>query len=338
MLPFVKKRGFMLAVVAWLILVQISVALILTYHQKIVEVLQLDSILAGLVLPFTAAVYSSGGFASICLILNRCDSEGVPTVIMSLMVCTVVGTTQILQLSALVEAGKNDSFEKGLQQMGVTVVAAMVGDVWKRGHMNGRILHAVTRGRWPCSISAERDVYIRSGYYVDFTVLPSFLFIGAWCFAAGLPWAQRLVFWLAFPVFIFMSFLSDIVMFMIHRYYYPVENESVIQTVRRLNMPGQNFPGIQVDGGRRFYHYCQTGEFLDLKAEAQATGKYSQEDEKIWDAKWSRHPKLHDDFCAIIGYMVLMANMSRIGFTAFFGQCGIVVAEHLCAEVGATTA
>lgn len=337
-LPFVKKRGLLLATVTWLILVQMAIALILTYHSKIVEALQLDSVLAGLVLPITAAVYSSGGFASICLIMSRCNSEGVPTVIMSLMVCMVVGTTQILQLSALVEAGKNDSLEEGLQQMAVTVVAALIGDVWKRGHMNGRILHAVTRGRWPCSISAERDVYIRSGYYVDFTVLPSFLFIGAWCYFTGVPFAQRLVFWLAFPVFIFMSFLSDIAMFMIHRCYYPVENESVMQTVRRLNMPGQNFPGIQADGGRRFYHYCQTGEFLNLKSEAKASGQCSGEDEKIWDAKWSQHPILHDDLIAIIGYMVLMANMSRIGFTAFFGQCGIVVAEHLCAEVGATTA
>jgi len=28
-----------------------------------------------------------------------------------------------------------------------------------------------------------------------------------------------------------------------------------------------------------------------------------------------------------------MANMSRISFTAFFGQCGITVAEHLCADL-----
>jgi hypothetical protein len=338
MLPFVKKRVFMLAIVTWLILVQISIALVLTYHHKIVEALHLDSVMAGLVLPVTAAVYSNCGFTSICFILRHCNTEGAPSVIFSLMVCTVVGTTQILQLSALVEAGKHDSLDKGLQQMGVCVATAMIGEFWKRGHMNGRIMHAVTRGRRPCIISAERDVYIRTAYYVDFTVLPSFLFIGMWCFATGVPFAQRLLFWIAFPVFILESTISDVVMFLIHRFYYPVENESAMQTLKRLNMPGQNMPTLQADAGRRFYHYKETGEFLDLQSEAKKAGRCSQGDVEIWCAKWSQHPTLSDELCAVIGYMVLMANMSRISFTAFFGQCGITVAEHLCQEVGATTA
>jgi len=126
-----------------------------------------------------------------------------------------------------------------------------------------------------------------------------------------------------------MSLFSDLVMFLIHRIYYPVENETAMQTLKRLNMPGQNFPSIQADGGRRFRHYNETGEFLSL----QSTGECSEGDLEIWKAKWSQHPTFHDELCAVMAYTVLMTNMSRISFTAFFGKCGIIIAEHLCEEV-----
>lgn len=330
---WVKKRCFMLAFVVWLLFVQSAIVMILTYHHKIVEVFGLEGAAAGLVLPAAAAMYSGGGFTTMCWILNHCDTEGVPNVVFSLFVCVVVGTTQILQLSGLVEAAKYDDIGAGLKQMAVTVVVATAGDIWKRAVLSGRFLSALTGGKFPCVINAERDVFIRSGYFVDFTVLPSYLFIGVWCFATEVPFAQRPVFWISFPIFVLMSLFSDLVMFMIHRIYYPVKNETYMQTVLRLQMPGQNFPALQIDEGGRFEHYKETGQFRSLEAEARNSGRVSQHDTSIWRAKWSQHPILHDELVCIIGFMVLMANMSRISFTAFFGQCGITVAEHLCADL-----
>jgi len=305
-LPFVHRRWFLVAFASWTCFFQLGMIFAVIYAVDEIDKLFAFSELAqGLSLPILSVAYATIGFASVRLITRCTDTTGLPQVAMSTFICIMASTTEVFRFCALIRSANVEDTGVGTQQMCVACVANFIGDSWKRWVIGKRLLQKVTLGRVEAIIFPERDVFNRTCFYVQYTVLPFFLVLGLWClFVTEKQWAKHPLYWVAFPLFILVSIMSDAIAVLYHRLFFPVKNESWWQGFWRLNVPGQSWPDLQNDGGKRYRLLIERGVYVDLAEAYAKSGIISRQDLANYKPRYSSHPFFTDELIMAAGFMI----------------------------------
>jgi hypothetical protein len=316
----------------WVIMTQVSAFAVLRYPSVS---LVLPEMLRGMYLPLVSFLYSAVATWT-CRKMNRALlAVGMPVNALSGLPYMVLAVAQCFIICAFLPKYVQDDWriEQRFDMFIVIVrwvsaaMTTVVGDLVKRGFILQRIkFHILTRilircGKTskPLQIQPEMDTLFRGSFTSARMQFVTALVFVITAMPGEAPWTKEPLVWIGLAIAFFVMSVSDVVIVMYHRIYFPVKGENYFGTQWRLSNPLQHYPHLQSDGGSNYekWRKLAEGQIPDDEITQSATAA------RLVSCNWSSHwfftdARIMQILCSFVAAQLLMA-----GFVAVYGYCGM---------------